>query len=99
MFKSSVVSLHVSLYKEKNGAESTKDIGTSDIVRTSSYNNKVKDTVNWKEKAKTWTWSDVVKGLKTEDELETANSDKCPNKLDTPIHSKCSIGRSQINQR
>ena len=26
--------------------------------------------------AKTETWSDVVKGLKTEDKLETANSDK-----------------------
>ena len=27
-------------------------------------------------KAKTKTWSDVVKGVKIEDELETANSDK-----------------------
>ena len=27
------------------------------------------------EKAKTETWSDVVKGLKTKDELETTNSD------------------------
>ena len=29
-------------------------------------------------KAKTWTWSDVVKGLK-EEELEKANSDKWGN--------------------
>ena len=32
------------------------------------------------EKFKTKTWSDVVKGLKTEDELETTNSDESGNK-------------------
>ena len=31
------------------------------------------------EKTKTKTWSDVVKGLTTEDELEIANSGKCGN--------------------
>ena len=34
------------------------------------------------EKAKTKTWSDVVKGLKTEDELETTNSDESENELE-----------------
>ena len=33
-----------------------------------------RDEANKGEKAKTETWSDVVKGLKTKDELETANS-------------------------
>ena len=32
------------------------------------------------EKAKTETWSDVVKGLKTKDELETTNSDESENR-------------------
>ena len=32
-------------------------------------------------KVKTWTWFDVVKGLKTEDKLETNNSDKSKNDL------------------
>ena len=34
------------------------------------------------EKAKTKIWFDVVKGLKTENELETANSDKRGNELE-----------------
>ena len=38
------------------------------------------DEANKGEKAKTETWSDVVKGLKTKDELETANSDESGNR-------------------
>ena len=34
-------------------------------------------------KAKSWTWSDVVKGLKIEDELETTNSNKSRNEPET----------------
>ena len=34
-------------------------------------------------KAKSWTWSDVVKGLKIEDELETTNSNKSWNVSDS----------------
>ena len=42
----------------------------------------MKGRVNLKIKARTRTWSDVVKGLK-EDELETSNSDKSGNESET----------------
>ena len=57
-------------------------------------------------KAKTKTWSDVVKGLKTEDGLEVAISDKSGNRseiadsvehffdLDKPYHLKAKRNRS-----
>ena len=38
------------------------------------------DEANNGEKDKTETWSDVVKGLNTKDELETANSDESKNR-------------------
>ena len=41
------------------------------------------DEANKGEKAKSKTWSDVVKGLKIEDELETSNSDKSGDELET----------------
>ena len=66
--------------KEKKGVESTKEDVTSDEVRTSGNNGRFKkDKANRKKKARTWTWSNVVKGLNSEDELETANSDKSGN--------------------
>ena len=46
----------------------------------SNYGGRVKkDRADRKMKAKTWTWFDVVKGLKIEDELEIANSEKSGN--------------------
>ena len=41
------------------------------------------DEARKREKAKTKTWSDVVKGLNSEDELEIANSDKSRNGSET----------------
>ena len=41
------------------------------------------DDANKGKKANTKTWSDMVKGLKTEDELETANSDETKNRSET----------------
>ena len=63
---------------EKKGVESSEEVGTSDTVGTTSGNSGrvKKDRANWKMEAKTRTCFDVVKGLKIEDELETANSDK-----------------------
>ena len=58
-----------------------------------------------KKKAKTWTWFDVVKGLKTKDELEIANSDKSWNEsevesdLEDPNQLKAKRTRRKWNQR
>ena len=47
-------------------------------------------------KAKSWTWSDVVKGLKIEDELEITNSDKSWNGSEKPIRPNNPIRKSRI---
>ena len=41
----------------------------------------------------------MVKGLKTEDELETTNSDRAETNRRQPIHFECSIRRCLINWR
>ena len=57
--------------------ESTREVDTSKQVGASGNGGRVKkDRANRKKKAKTRTWSDVVKGLKPEDELGTTNSEK-----------------------
>ena len=57
--------------------EPTEGVTTSEHVGASRDGGRVKqDSLADRKKAKTQTWSDVVKGLKTEDELETTNSDK-----------------------
>ena len=43
------------------------------------------DEANKGEHAKTKTWSDIVKGLKTEDKLEITNSDVSRNQLETTV--------------
>ena len=69
--------------KEKKAAESTEEVCTSDRVRLSGKGGRVKmNKADRKKKAKTKTCSDVVKGLKIEDELETTNSDKSRNELE-----------------
>ena len=69
-------------------------------------NEKGGDKAKKGKKAKTKTWSDVVKGLKTEDGLEVAISDKSGNRseiadsvehffdLDKPYHLKAKRNRS-----
>ena len=47
------------------------------------------------EKAKTKTWSDVVKGLKIEDELETTNSDKMETNRRQPIRRNVRFGDTE----
>ena len=73
--------------REHEGSESARDaesddefnFGSSEEAEGSSQKKEPKsakyggDEANKGEKAKTETWSDVVKGLKTEDELETTN--------------------------
>ena len=51
----------------EKGFESTEEVITSNRVGTSGNDGRVKkDRANWKMKAKTRTWFDVVKGLKDE---------------------------------
>ena len=47
-------------------------------------------------KVKTRTWSDVVKGLKIKDELETTNLDKSGTNRRQPIQLNNLIQKSQI---
>ena len=47
------------------------------------------------EKAKTKTWSDVVKGMKIEDELETTNSDKMETNRRQPIRRNVRFGDTE----
>ena len=85
--------------KKKKEADSTEEVGTSDKVRTSGGGVRLmKDKANRKMKSKTRTWSDVVKGLKVEDELETANSDKCWNKSEA-TDSKEEFDLEELNQQ
>ena len=65
--------------KQKTEPESTEGVGTSEQVGESVSGGRVKKDKADRKKAKTRTWFDVVKGLKTEDELETTNSDKSRN--------------------
>ena len=63
--------------KKKKEAESTGRVDISEQVETSGGGSRVKkDRADRMEKAKTRSWSDVVKALKMEDELETTNLDK-----------------------
>ena len=62
---------------EKKGVELNEEFSTSDRVRASGKGGKIKkDITDGKIKAKIRTWSDMVKVLKIEDELETTNSNK-----------------------
>ena len=55
------------------------------------------DESNKGEKAKTEIWSDVVKGMKTKYELETANSDESRNRSEA-ADSVCMLGSKMSNQ-
>ena len=55
--------------KTEQDVESTEEVDTFDRVGTSGS---VRDRANLKKKARTKTWSDVVKGLKTDDKSETS---------------------------
>ena len=55
----------------------TEEVGTSEQVGTSGSGGRVKkDRADQKKKAKTRTWSDVVKGLELEDESGATVSNK-----------------------
>ena len=59
--------------------ESTEEVETTRKVGTSYKGGRGR--ANRKKKARTKTWSDVVKGLKSKDELKTTNSDKKENEM------------------
>ena len=48
-------------------------------------------------KVRTWTWSDVMKGLKIVNELETAKSDKEDEELETTNLVKCQSNSEVAN--
>jgi hypothetical protein len=70
--------------KGKKEAESMKQVSTSEQVGTSAIGGRVKkDRADRKKKAKTQTWSDVVKGLVLEGEPGETDLDKSGNELKT----------------
>ena len=70
--------------RAKEEAESTEEVKTSDRAGRSSKGGRVKkDRADRRKKAKTRTWSDVVKGLEPEDESGATDSDKSWNESET----------------
>ena len=69
--------------KDRSAEESVSKRGGSNRKKEQKLVEHGEDEANKGEKAITKTWSDMVKGLKTEDELETANSDETKNRSET----------------
>ena len=76
--------------KEENGVEPSEEVGMS-----SDGGRVKKDRADGKKKAETRTWYDVVKGLRIEDELETANLERVETNRRQPVQSKCSIRETE----